>query len=431
MPRAFVLGGYGLIGAECCRALACAGFDVTAVGRSRAAAAQSGLAVDWLYRDLVQTDAATWRADLAGADVVVNAAGALQDGPRDDLDGVHDRALAALIDALDGSATRVVQISAAGVSPDAPTEFFRSKARGDARLMASALDWVILRPTLVLAPAAYGGTALLRAQAATPLVHLQVFPDAPVQTVALSDLAQAVVTAARGGIPRRRVYDLTEAGSRSFAATTTRMRAWLGLPDWRLSLTLPRPLPRLTGRIADGLGRLGWRSPLRTNALVSLQAGITGDPSAWETAGGAPCRALDETLSAMPATPQDRWFARMYLLLPLAIGVLALFWTASGLIALAQPQRSADVLILRGTAPGLAMAIALAGGVADVALGLAILWRRWARAAALGMIAVAGSYLFGSLAFTPDLWLDPMGPMVKVLPTLPLALIVASLIEPR
>ena len=47
------------------------------------------------------------------------------------------------------------------------------------------------------------------------------------------------------------------------------------------------------------------------------------------------------------------------------------------------------------------------------------------------MIAVAGSYLLGSLVFTPDLWLDPMGPMVKVLPSLPLALIVASLIEPR
>ncbi|MBN8291244.1 SDR family oxidoreductase [Rhodobacter sp. NTK016B] len=431
MPRAFVLGGYGLIGAACCRALAQAGYAVTAVGRSRAAAAQSGLAVDWLFRDLVTTDAATWRADLADADVVVNAAGALQDGPRDDLDGVHDRALGALIDGLGDSATRFVQISAAGVSPDSPTAFFRSKARGDARLMASGLDWIILRPTLVLAPAAYGGTALLRAAAAAPLLHFRVFPDAPVQTVALADLAQAVVTAAQGGIPRQRIYDLTEAESRSFAATTEQMRAWLGLPPWRTALTLPEPLARLTGRFADGLGRLGWRGPLRTNALVSLRDGITGDPAAWQAAGGAPCKNFEATLAAMPATPQDRWFARMYLLLPLAIGVLALFWMASGLIALAQPQRSAEVLTLRGMAPGPAMAIALIGGVFDVALGLAILWRRWARRAAMGMIAVAGSYLLGSLIVAPDLWLDPMGPMVKVLPALPLALIVASLIEPR
>ena len=47
------------------------------------------------------------------------------------------------------------------------------------------------------------------------------------------------------------------------------------------------------------------------------------------------------------------------------------------------------------------------------------------------MVAVASAYLAGSLLWTPDLWLDPMGPMLKVLPSLPLALITAALMEPR
>lgn len=431
MRKALVLGGYGLIGSACCRALVAAGFAVTAVGRSRQAARQSGLPVDWAFFDIATAGPADWAAALSGAEVVVNAAGALQDGPRDDLDGVHDRAVAALLSALEGSPARLIQISAAGVARDAPTEFFRSKARGDARVKASARDWVILRPVLVLAPAAYGGTALLRAAAALPLVHGRVFPDAPLQTVWIGDLAQAVVACARGDIAAGHVYDLTEPTSRPFAATTERMRDWLGLPPWRLRLTLPGALVGLLGRGADALGRLGWRSPLRSAALVSLRHGVTGDPAAWLAAGGAPCRALDQTLALMPATPQDRWFARMFLLLPLAIGVLALFWAASGLIALAQPGRSASVLTARGMAGAPALAIALGGSVVDLALGLAILWRRWARAAALGMVAVAAAYLAGSLVWAPDLWLDPMGPMLKVLPSLPLALIVAALMEPR
>lgn len=428
MRKAVVLGGYGLIGAACCRALAEAGFAVTAVGRSRGAAAASGLAVDWLFRDLARDD---WRDELAGADVVVNAAGALQDGPRDDLEAIHDRAVARLVAALEGSATRLVQISAAGVSATAPTAFFRSKARGDARVAASGLDWVILRPALVLAPAAYGGTALLRAAAALPLIHLRLFPEAQVQTVWIGDLAGAVVAAAEGRVPPRRAYDLTEPTPRPFAATTERMRAWLGLPPWRLHLTLPDALARLIGRAADGLGGLGWRAPLRSTALVSLAAGVTGDPSAWQAAQGATCRTLDETLGLMPATPQDRWFARMFLLLPLAIATLSLFWTASGLIALAQPGRAAAILTLRGMAEAPALALVRAGAVADIALGLALLWRRWTRAAALGMLGLASAYLLGSLLWTPDLWLDPMGPMLKVLPALPLALAVALLVEPR
>lgn len=431
MPKAVVLGGYGLIGAACCRSLLARGFEVTAVGRSRAAAAQGDPRLIWEFRDIAATAVSDWRQILAGADVVVNASGALQDGARDSLAAIHDRAIGALVAALAGSATRFVQISAAGVSATAPTEFMRSKARGDARLIASALDWVILRPTLVISADAYGGTALLRAAAAMPGAFLRVFPQASVQTVWIGDVAEAVALAAEGRIPARTIADLTEAPSRSFADTVLRFRQWLGLPPWRLQIDLPRPVIAALGRVADGLGWLGWRSPLRTTALVSLQAGIIGQPDGWAAAGGPPCRPLDETLALIPATAQDRWFARLYLLLPLAIATLALFWTASGLVALAQPAASAGVLTARGVGEGMARMIALGGGGADVALGLAVLVRRWTVRAALGMAAVACGYLAGSLWLAPDLWLDPLGPMVKVLPTLPLALIVAALVPAR
>ncbi|GAB1478422.1 SDR family oxidoreductase [Paracoccaceae bacterium] len=430
MRKAVVLGGYGLIGSACCAALLARRYEVTAVGRTPAAA-RGDPRLRWEMRDIAVTTTAEWRQILSGADVVVNASGALQDGARDSLAAIHDQALGRLVAALAGSKTRFIQISAVGVAPYAATEFLRSKARGEARLIASPLDWVILRPALVIGPEAYGGTALLRAAAAVPGVFLRIYPEAPVQTVWLGDVAEAVALAAGGHVAPGTIADLTEPESQSFAGLVERFRSWLGLAPWRLRLTMPPPLVTTLGRMADGLGWLGWRAPLRSTALISLRDGIRGDPAPWAAAGGPPCRGLDETLALMPATQQEIWFARLYLLLPLAIAVLSLFWALSGLLALLQPRAASGVLTARGVAEGPALAIVFAGGLADLALGLGLLLRRWTVRAALAMVVVASGYLAGSLWLAPDLWLDPLGPMLKVLPTLPLALMVAALVPPR
>ena len=71
------------------------------------------------------------------------------------------------------------------------------------------------------------------------------------------------------------------------------------------------------------------------------------------------------------------------------------------------------------------------GAVADILLGGAILWRPWTRHAALGMLGLSCGYLIGSLVVAPDLWADPLGPMVKVLPGMTLASVVWLLMEER
>ena len=81
--------------------------------------------------------------------------------------------------------SRFVQISAPGATAAASTEFMRSKAAADARLKASSLDWTILRPGLVIGRDAFGGTALIRALAAFPLVVPLIRPCGQIQTIAL------------------------------------------------------------------------------------------------------------------------------------------------------------------------------------------------------------------------------------------------------
>ncbi|MEM7644567.1 MAG: SDR family oxidoreductase, partial [Pseudomonadota bacterium] len=361
-------------------------------------------------------------------DVVVNASGVLQDGARDDVEAIHVTAVERLVAAASGC--RLVQISAAGVSAEASTAFFRTKARGEAAI-ATAGDWVILRPTLVLAPEAYGGTALLRAAAALPGVLPKVLPEAQVQTVSVEDVAQAVVAAVEGRVPSGTIADLTEPEARPLPDLIAAIRRWQGWPEARLRVPVPGALLRLIGWAADGLGHLGWRSPLRTTALEVLKDGVRGDPGAWEAAGGAPCRGLDETLASLPATRQERVFARAFLAVPLAIAALAVFWSVSGLIALLDVPRAMAILTERGAPQVLAGLTVVGGAAADIALAAAICWRPWAKRAALGMVGLSGAYLLGSVIFAPDLWADPLGPMVKVIPALVLAALVWLLLEER
>lgn len=431
MRKAIVLGGYGLIGAACMRELAGAGFEVTGVGRSRRAALACNPSASWLIHDIARIGVAEWRALLADAEVVVNAAGALQDGARDDLEAIHVSAVEKLLEAAAGLHIRLIQISAAGVSDVASTAFFRTKARGDAILAASTADWVILRPTLVLAPDAYGGTALLRAVAALPLIQPQVLPDARVQTVCIDDVAAAVLAAAGGEVPSRTIADLTEPDTQSFDALVAAIRRWQGYGAARFRPAVPTPLLMLAARVADGLGHLGWRSPLRTTAIIALREGIRGEPSAWRAATGQQCRSLGETLALMPATRQERLFARTYFALPLAIAVLALFWLLTGLITLLDPARAMALLSGRGVPEGWAGLAVFGGVAADIGLGAAILWRAWVKPAALGMLGLSALYLTASLFAAPDLWADPLGPMVKVFPGMALAALVWLMMEDR
>lgn len=424
-----VLGAYGLIGAAIVRSLTARGHRVTAIGRSDRPNRPDADA--WRFFDIGQQSVDGWRNALVSADVVVNASGALQDGARDNLTAIHETALQRVVAALQGTSTRVVQISAAGVSEQATTEFFRSKARGEAALLASGVEATILRPTLVIAPTAYGGTALLRAASSLPWFLPRVLPKAQIQCVHIDDLTEAVVDAVEGRLSNTAPIDVTGSGSLTLPDVLARMRRWLGFDDAKLAIPVPAFALRILSAGADLAGRLGWRAPLRTTAATVLRDGVTGDADALPRAGGRPCRSVDEVFQTLPATTQDRWFARAFLLLPVAILTLSLFWIASGVIALWQTSAAADVLVGRGMAVAPAFAMVIGGAFLDIALGAAIVVRRLAKPACLGMILISLSYLGGGTLLAPDLWVDPLGPLVKVIPTIVLTLFTLAFLDDR
>jgi hypothetical protein len=226
------------------------------------------------------------------------------------------------------------------------------------------------------------------------------------------------------------IYDLVEEKSHTFGQIIAAWRAWLGYREAPL-LSVPNVLGRFAFQIGDALGTLGWRSPLRKTALQQIEAGITGDPTAWVKATNRPLSSLSASLRRLPATVQERWFGRLWFLKPIIIATLSLFWLASGSISLAQMDLATGILTTHGFGAREATLVATSGSLLDISLGLAILFRGLMPWAALGMIATTAMYLLAGSVVVPELWGDPLGPYVKTIPGAVLALVCYAITEER
>lgn len=420
--RVLVIGGYGFIGRAVGETFLQRGHDVVGWGRSAELGRRLLPAADWIEGNLSRMqDAPSWRDVLEGVDVVINASGALQDAPGVDLARVQGQAIVALIDAcMARGIRRFVQISAPGATAAADTRFMSTKGFADAHLRASGLDWVILRPTLVIGRNSYGGTALIRALAALP-IQLTVYGASVVQCVALDDVTLACADAAEGRLAARSDLVLTAPETPTLCEVVALHRRWLGLPPAWLSIDLPAALAIPLAWVADAAGWLGWRSPLRSTALHVVGRGlVAGDVTVHRT------RPLAQ-IFAHPAGMQDRVWARLFLLQPLIILTLATLWIGSGAVGWIETDRAAAILS-RG---GHDAALVRGCSIVDLLLGTAILMRAWARAAAIGMAVVSAAYLIAGSILTPGLWLDPLAPLLKIGPAFLLALVAAATLDRR
>lgn len=430
--RVLVLGAYGLIGSAVARRLLADGFAVTGLGRNAATAQRVLPGIEWVIRDLADLcNAAAWIPLLNDIDMVVNCAGALQDGAADHLDTVHSDMVKALSRACRSGDVGLVQISAIGVHPDASTAFMRSKSRGDEAVKKADIRYWIFRPGLVLAPTAYGGSVLLRMLAAVPVVQPVAHADAPIQTVCVADVARIVSMALQEHIPPGAECDLVEDRPHTLRDILKAYRAWLGFKPARWEINVPRWLLWLTAMSADALGYLGWRSPLRRSAMTVLSEGVTGDPNGLKDLGIANLSGLNETLSAAPATVEDRLFARMALLMPAIIGVLFCFWLASGLIGLWKVDAAARVLEDAGWPADWAVASVVLWSGVDIVIAALVLIRKYAAVACLAMVGVSAIYLVSATITVPGLWADPLGPLIKIVPGMMLALVARAALETR
>jgi hypothetical protein len=188
----------------------------------------------------------------------------------------------------------------------------------------------------------------------------------------------------------------------------------------------------LLDRPAQRQRAVGWPTAVRTTAGREIGRAATGDPARWTEVTGICPRDLEQALAAEPASVQERWFARLYFVKPLVFGVLALFWTATGVVALGPGWKAGIDLLAEGGVRGLpAMLVVIGGALCDIAIGAAIAWRRTSRHGLYAALALTVVYAAIGTVLVPRLWLDPMGTMLKVFPIVALHLAALAIVEDR
>jgi hypothetical protein len=283
-----------------------------------------------------------------------------------------------------------------------------------------------------MAPAVYGGTAMLQALAAFPLFAPGIARAAKIQVVSVDDVSETVANCLRPDAPRKVIWELAHPQPHALGEIVAALRGWLGFT--------PRPIVNVPFLLvvwisafpAAFAGFLGWRSPMRPTALVQLTHGVVGDPSPWMQATGITPRSLTDILADRPAGVQERWFAWLYLLKPFAIVALATFWIATGLIA-AGPGRGSAVTQFAATGFSVKTAelVVLLGAWFDIIMGVLLLIRRLARRVLVVMLLATLGYLAAGTLLAPQLWADPLGPLVKIIPMLVATALTLAIMDER
>lgn len=214
MTRICVLGGSGFIGRHIVERLVEQGDFVTVPTRRRERAKHLYLlpTVDVVEADI--HDPATLARLFARCEVVINLVGVLQSrsgepyGP--DFARAHvefpQKVVAACAEV---GVPRLLHMSALKAAADAPSEYLRSKAEGEAAVIAARgrLAATIFRPSVVFGPEDRFLNMFARLQKILPVVFLAC-PEARFQPVYVRDVAHAFVASMRLDESFDKAYDL-------------------------------------------------------------------------------------------------------------------------------------------------------------------------------------------------------------------------------
>lgn len=438
LPTIAVLGASGLIGSALCDHLSREGFPTIAIARrftKGQKARLGGNAVELQIAD-IETSAISDLLSERRVDIVVNCIGILQDTPGGKTDTVHSGFVGRLVQALETHERQIllVHISIPGQAEEDRTAFSQTKRVADRLVTDSRIPYVILRPGFVIGSGAYGGSALVRSLATLPFGLPAKLAHLPFAATGIADIGQTIAVVARRWTAGEKqwafVWDVMEREPSTANDVVDAFRKHFGGPGAIVSL--PFWLMVIGAKFGDFLAYFGWLASTRTTALSEMQRGVSGDAEQWSAATGIAPMSLEQALQSVPATVQEAWFARLYLVKALTIVSLSVFWVLSGTIALTVAfDAAAAILTSHGVSLLLAQIFTWTTGLADIAIGMAIAFRKTCRIGLISGIGLSLFYLTGAGLFASALWVDPLGPLVKTVPVIVLMLVALAILKAR
>ncbi|MDP3318766.1 MAG: complex I NDUFA9 subunit family protein [Bosea sp. (in: a-proteobacteria)] len=248
-----VFGGSGFVGRHVVRALVKRGYRVrVAVRRPDLAGFLQPLGmvgqIHAVQANLRYPDSVA--AAVKGAAAVVNLVGILQEGGRQSSAGVQANGARAIAQACAAAGiARLVQVSAIGADRDSKSLYARSKAEGEAAVLAAVPGAVVLRPSIVFGPEDGFFNRFAALARVLPVLPLIGGGETKFQPVFVGDVAEAVARGVDGGVTGGRVYELGGPEVKSFRELLAYICEVTDRK--RLLVPLPFPLARIQARILE------------------------------------------------------------------------------------------------------------------------------------------------------------------------------------
>jgi uncharacterized protein YbjT (DUF2867 family) len=286
-----VVGGSGFVGRHVVQALAREGWRIrVAVRRPDLAGFLQPLGtvgqIHAVQANLRYPDSV--RAVIADADAVVNLVGILHESGRQTFEAVQGEGAAVVARAAAEAGATLVQVSAIGADADSAAAYARSKAAGEAAVLAAVPAAIILRPSIVFGPedGFFNRFAeLARFAPALPLIGGGLTRFQPVY---VGDVARAVLAAVSGKATPGTIYELGGPQVKTFKELMEYTLALIERP--RLLVSLPFGIARLQAKFMQYLPG----APLTPDQVTML--GVDNVVS-------APAKAQGRTLEGLGITP--------------------------------------------------------------------------------------------------------------------------------
>ena len=310
MTTILVTGASGFVGSHVTPGLVAAGHHVVALARSAAAgdrverrlSAEERRSVEVRHGDI--TDAASLSPVLAGVDAIVHLVAL----PRDRDGGaslrlVNTEGTRNIVAAAAGAdVRRFVHLGAMGVDDDPALHYASSKAKGEAIVRASGLDWTILKPSLMFGPRDGFFNIIAGLVRISPgVVPVPGNGSSRFQPFAIGDLVRVVTEVLANPATIGNEYLL--GGPRHWTYREITEEVLVAMGRRRVVVPMPLPIIRL---VAGGAEALGLPFPVATDQLRQLRLDNIGPLDAVPSAFGFAPVAMEGRLGHLRLPLRDQ-----------------------------------------------------------------------------------------------------------------------------
>jgi len=276
MQRIFVTGATGFVGHAVVRTLLAHGFLVRCLVRPGSEALLKGFeSIDRVPGDVLEPDGLP--PSVEGCSAIIHLVGIIREHRASGVtfDRLHTQATANMLGvAREAGVKRYVQMSAVGPRPGAVSHYHRTKWQAEEVVRASALDWTIIRPSLIFGPGDEFVSVLARMIRRLPAVPVLGDGQYQLQPIAVEQVAEGFARALRLPLTVGQTYEVAGPEPHRFVELLDQIGVALGAARVRkIHISL--------GLIKIMLHAFGWLPffPVTKDQIIMLEEGNVADPS--------------------------------------------------------------------------------------------------------------------------------------------------------